>query len=1050
MKIAVEGAALNGASATLDLLMQARSGQPDFMGGLHVWPPQLRTLCTVIFGAKQPMFIAWGAGRHLLYNDGYAQILGERHPRAFGRPMEEVWSDVWDVMGPLVDSTFAGQPWHEDNLPLLITRNGRRVQTHFAFSYTPVRADDGPVLGVFCVCTETTQAVASERARNTEEKRRLQLFQNAPGFMTILRGPAHVFEFANDAFSRLVGGRELIGRTVREALPEVENQGFYELLDKVYTSGQPFVASGRPIRLWPHPGATAQERLVDFVYAPITEPDGSVTGIFVEGNDVTERLQAQAELRASHARYKEVLDSMGDGFVVMDESFRLVEINAEGLRIDGRPARDMLGHSHWDLWPASIGTPVEAAYRKVMSERVAVELRHHHVSDRQDMWLHIRAYPVSGGIASMYRDITQAVLTETAMRQSDERFRAAVAAIGVLWTNDASGQMIGDQPGWAQITGQTREQYQGHGWANALHPDDAQPTLAAWQQAVAERRVFVFEHRLRLRDGQWRRFAVRAVPILLPDGRVREWVGVHIDITEAAAAAEANAKFRTFFEQGSYFASLLALDGTVIEANRICVEGCGFERPDVIGHKFWDCGWWAGHPELMARVREATHEAATGRSVRCETSYHLADGNRRFVDLSVTPVKDEAGRVLFIAPTGVDISDAKQAAEGLRRLAAELAEADQRKTEFLATLAHELRNPLAPLRNGLQVMRMARDNALVVTKAHDMMERQLAQMVRLIDDLLDVARIARGKLELKRERVALHSVVASAVETSMPLVEAGRHELLVQLPDEPLMLDADPTRLAQVLSNLLNNAAKYTPPGGRIVLNAQRVDTQAVVSVADNGIGIPADSLTRVFEMFTRVGREDSLGQSGLGIGLSLVRQLVELHGGSATAASPGPGQGSTLTLRLPLLARVAAEPTAPHTPAEPSANANPALRVLVVDDNLDAAESLAELLQLHGHTTTIGRDGHQALALAEGFAPDVVFLDIGMPGFDGYQVAHALRASPGADHVTLVALTGWGGLEDRQRARLAGFDEHLTKPADPAAIEQLLARVSHAPRGAR
>ena len=377
----------------------------------------------------------------------------------------------------------------------------------------------------------------------------------------------------------------------------------------------------------------------------------------------------------------------------------------------------------------------------------------------------------------------------------------------------------------------------------------------------------------------------------------------------------------------------------------------------------------------------------------------------------------------------------------MRQLADNLSEMDRRKTEFLATLAHELRNPLAPILNGLQIMHMAADKPATVARVRDVMERQVNQMVHLVNDLLDVARITRGQIELKLERADLKTIIASAVETSMPLIEAGRHQFQMQLAEDPLPLDADPTRLAQVLGNLLNNAAKYTPAGGHISLRALRDGNEALIEVRDSGVGIPAESIATVFDMFTQVGQNMGRAQGGLGIGLSLVRRLAELHGGSATAASPGAGLGSTFSVRLPLLL---AEAQASAAPAAPDSDASgPHFRVLVVDDNVDAADTLAAVLDMMGHATQVAHDGAQALAVAPQFLPDVIFLDIGLPGMNGYEVARALRRIPAGANVVLVALTGWGAENDRSQSSAAGFDHHLTKPANLLVIGELLATLS-------
>jgi PAS domain S-box-containing protein len=383
-----------------------------------------------------------------------------------------------------------------------------------------------------------------------------------------------------------------------------------------------------------------------------------------------------------------------------------------------------------------------------------------------------------------------------------------------------------------------------------------------------------------------------------------------------------------------------------------------------------------------------------------------------------------------------DITQRLLAEQDMRRLNDELAQANRRKTEFLATLAHELRNPLAPLSNGLHLMRMAANKPELMDKTRQMMERQIQHMVHLVDDLLDVARISTGKVDLRRQRIELKDVVATAVETSGSLIDGAGHKLTVDLPSQPLPMDADPTRIAQIVSNLLNNAAKYTPQGGRIALKVWAEGPQAVISVSDTGIGIEGDAIAKVFEMFAQVPSSTGKPQGGLGIGLSLVQSLVALHGGTVSASSPGAGQGSTFTVRLPLAAGV--ESTASAQPAAVGAKPGQ-LQVLVVDDNADAAESLGVLLEIEGHAAHVAHTGAEALQLAQSHRFDVVFLDIGLPDMTGYDVARRLRMLPSMRDTLLVALTGWGTQEDRQRTRDAGFDRHLTKPAELPAVEELL-----------
>jgi signal transduction histidine kinase/ActR/RegA family two-component response regulator len=370
------------------------------------------------------------------------------------------------------------------------------------------------------------------------------------------------------------------------------------------------------------------------------------------------------------------------------------------------------------------------------------------------------------------------------------------------------------------------------------------------------------------------------------------------------------------------------------------------------------------------------------------------------------------------------------------RRAEQLREADQRKDEFLATLAHELRNPLAPLRNALEILRLPQATPQMSTRALEMMDRQLVQMVRLVDDLLDVSRITTGKLMVRRSPMVLQDAIRDAVDTVRPFLESRQHSLEVRLASEAIVVDGDRTRLAQVFSNLLHNAGKYTDPGGRIAISAEQEAGAAVVRVSDNGIGLDAQSIGTIFEMFMQVDRSLTRTQAGLGVGLTLTRRLVALHGGTVSAESEGVGRGSVFIVRIPLSGADA--PVASAVPGTEAAA--PKRRVLVADDNVDFATSLASLLASHGHDVRVAHDGAEALRIAAEFVPEFAFLDIGMPKVHGYEVARRLRAAPGTSQSVLVAVTGWGQEDDRRRARDAGFDKHLVKPVDPAQLEAMLA----------
>ncbi len=407
------------------------------------------------------------------------------------------------------------------------------------------------------------------------------------------------------------------------------------------------------------------------------------------------------------------------------------------------------------------------------------------------------------------------------------------------------------------------------------------------------------------------------------------------------------------------------------------------------------------------------------------------------IDDSAAPLRDEHGEIRGAVLAFHDVTERRQLEQELRLRAEKLALADRRKDEFLAVLGHELRNPLAPIRTAVQLLGLPEAPEPDRQWARQVIARQVGQLTRLVDDLLDVSRISQGKVQLRRGPVELAEVVGRAVETSRPLLEARKHRLTKLLPAEPVWVEADQARLTQVIANLLNNAAKYTAEGGHVWLTAERRGAEAVIRVRDDGIGMAPEVLPHVFDLFAQADEAVDRAEGGLGIGLTLVKRLVELHGGTVEANSAGPGSGSEFVVRLP-----AGQPP-PPTPAETApgqAAAPPGRRILVVDDNQDTAQTLALLLQLQGHETRAAYDGAAALETARGFRPDVVLLDLGLPRMDGYEVARRLRSQPGAAPLFLVALTGWGQAEDRRRTREAGFDCHLVKPVDAAELQNLLA----------
>ena len=671
----------------MGLLTRAFDWASTCLGPAGDWPQSLKTAVGMLLNSNHPMFLWWGPELIQFYNDAYRKTLGpERHSSALGQPGRECWQDIWPIIGPQVESVLGGGPstWHEDQLVPLI-RHGSRQDVWWTYGYSAI-PDDGAVGGVIVVCTDVTEAhVVREELVRLNERLRMEvalrrheserlalLFEQAPGFMCILRGPEHVFEFANQAYRRLIGHRELIGKTVRDAIPEAEGQGFFEQLDRAYQTGQAFFAQALPIELQQRPGAPLAQRFLDFVYQPIIEEDGAISGIFVQGADMTERQAAE---------------------------------------------------------------------------------------------------------------------------------------------------------------------------------------------------------------------------------------------------------------------------------------------------------------------------------------HQLQDSNRR-------------------------------------------------KDEFLAMLAHELRNPLAPISAAAQFLKLARLDEEKVRNVGQIIGRQALHMTGLIDDLLDISRVSRGQVSLDRQSIDIRVLLDDAIEQVLPLIEARQHQLKVQQPTESLRVFVDCKRVVQVLANLLNNAAKYTSRGGHLAVSIEGLDDQVVLAVKDDGSGIEPDLLPHVFELFTQAARTPDRSQGGLGIGLSLVKGIVELHGGSVTAQSAGVGAGTQVTVSLPR-----------HPDVQPAEDAKDVtrpmsgkgLRILIVDDNQDAATMMCLCLAAAGHDVITEVDSLRAFNRVGTDHIDVCVLDIGLPRMDGNELARRIRAAPIKSQPLLIAVTGYGRRSNRKRSMQAGFDHYFVKPANTEALIALLAtrRVSNVPSSA-
>lgn len=627
-------------------------------------------------------------------------------------------------------------------------------------------------------------------------------------------------------------------------------------------------------------------------------------------------------------------------------------------------------------------------------------------------------------------------------QESEHRFRVLADSEPVMvWMADAGGLRRYFNKQWLQFTGRSTERESGNGWAEHIHPDDHESFLATYAEAYAARRGVEIEYRLSRRDGEYRWLLDHGVPRFAEDGSFAGYVGSCVDLTDRKRAEEASrasmARLNAVLD--NVLDGIITIGGSgVIETFNPAAERLfGYAASEVVGANvkvLMPEPYHSEHDSYLQKYRRSGVAKVIG--IGREVVGRRKDGTTFAMDLGVSEFRLN-GRHCFVGLVR-DIEERKRAEAALR-------ESDRRKDEFLAMLAHELRNPLAPIRNAVAVLHTVDDAEPRVQLARDIVGRQVQHLARLVDDLLDVSRITRGRVVLRRAFVALASVVDGAVEASGPLIEARRQRLTVTLPDEPVHLSADATRLAQVLGNLLNNAAKFTPEGGAIEVAAERVGQDVVLRVRDNGVGIEAGLLEHIFEPFVQSERALDRSQGGLGIGLTLVKGLVTLHGGSVDARSAGPGQGSEFIVRLPAEPDLANRGTAAPVPpsAEPPTKAA-RRRILVIDDNVDSAQSLALLLEVEGHEVSTAHHAEAALRAARSFRPDAVLLDIGLPGKDGFAVAAELRGMPETEQALLIAMTGYGREEDRRRSRAAGFDHHLVKPVDAAQLGTLLRRAGN------
>ena len=772
-------------------------------------------------------------------------------------------------------------------------------------------------------------------------------------------------------------------------------------------------------------------------------------GLIIGIGEAMRRAQRQANDRLELLQV--TLRSIGDAVITTGTDGRVTYLNAVAESLTGWKRTDATGEpleSVFRIINEDTRAPVESPATRALRQGVVVGLANHTVliqKEGGEIPIDDSAAPIRdergrvSGCVLIFRDVTAQRRLER--DKASQLAQARLLASIVESSDDAiiSKSLDGVIQSWnaaaERLFGYTADQAIGRHISLVIPPERIAEEDAIIASLKAGQRIDHLETERQRSNGERIQVSLTISPLRDAAGNVVGASKIVRDNTDRKRAEAERDKFVRVVENSTDFIGMCDLNGVPFFVNRAGLRVVGLDdidearRTPVASFFFPE-----DQPRIMEEFFPSVLEKGHGEiEIRFR---HFKTGEARWMAYKVLTLPDEAGRPVALATVSQDITDRKRLEDSLRSVAADLSEADRRKNEFLAMLAHELRNPLAPISHAVRALQLGDGDGHTVRGAADMLDRQVRQLVRLVDDLLDMSRISRGRIELRRDRVALAPMISQAVEATRALYRTMNHELTVTLPQRPVYVDADPARLAQAVGNLLNNACKFTDTGGHVWLTVEQQGPQAVIRVKDNGIGIAPDQLPRLFDMFTQVDTSLERSRDGLGIGLTLVKTLVEMHGGTVEARSEGLGRGSEFIIRLPTVAEAPRERPADRVDETVTTVRR---KILVVDDNEDAAEWLATLLRLHGHDTHIAHDGVEAVRAAERLVPDAVLLDIGLPRLDGYEVCRRIRQQGWGRTILIVALTGWGQDEDRQQSQDAGFDTHLVKPVDDAVLMRLL-----------
>jgi PAS domain S-box-containing protein len=1012
-----------------------------------------------------------GVGRCLVAPDGSVLRANSEWLRSAGFDLDEVLgADIIELFPETRDMALTLHARARAGHRVEVPRHAQRVlgrETWWEGSISPVEMDCGT--GLLITAREVTERVAhdrgvvrpgaadhipdehdrrltAERALRESETRYRLLFKNMlDGFAYCRmvfdeneRPVDFVYLDVNDAFERLTGLRDVVGKPVSEVIPRLRETEpeLLETYGRVARTGRPerLEVHFRPLALW----------LAISVYSPRRD---HFVAVF---DNITERKRAEESLRHSEARYRALFTSVTEGFTLnralYDETgklhdFLVLEANPSAERFNGLKREDFVGKTWRDLWPGA-----EQYWWDICNDVMhrGKDVRYDNYAKVHDRWYDVHQFRVAPDLmGSIFTDVTDRKRAEEALRRERRLFDSVTKATDVMlvyldpafnfvWVNDAYAASCNMRP--EEIVGKNHFTVFPHEENEAIF----RRVRESGEPVFFKDKAFEFPDQPERGVTYW---DWSLVPVRDVGGTV---LGLVFSLRETTkyklaelALRESEQRYSAIFDKSPFAIALTRMPGGItVGVNDAFLQLFEYSREEMIGKSSVDLG--ISDVESRAHVAAALRERGSVRDYECTRT--TKSGARHVLSLNQDWVRID-GEDLVLT-TIVDITDRRRAEEALRRASeavtesnARLVEADRRKNEFLGMLSHELRNPLAPIRNSVYIMQRVDPTGDQAARARAVIERQTEHLARLVDDLLDVTRIVRGKIELRREHVDLCEVVRRTAEDHRSVIERNDVKFQVEVPNEKVWAEADATRLAQVIGNLLQNAAKFTRLGDSVTLTLRSCDRAAEISVRDTGEGIDPALLPELFQPFVQGDRTLARTEGGLGLGLAFVKGIVQLHGGTVRAHSAGKGRGADFIIRLPV-GELAASQDRLHSaaPREPLTTR----RVLIVDDSEDAADSMAELVRMLGHTSDVAYDGPSALERARSFQPDVVLCDIGLPGMSGYEIAKALRASVG-NTMRLVAVTGYAQPNDVKAAVDAGFDQHVAKPASTDDIARIL-----------